>query len=164
MAANGIRTLPLLNRKSTAALAPSPYVAVEMPRWFARSFVVVTIEAVTGSPTAMSITPSFEAWHSVAGDSEFERTIGSTFTPPWFDINAASNPSVFPDGDFAAFTNVAPPANGNSAMKTILGGFPWRLKLAWTFTGGSAPAAQISAMAYCSEDTVPTAAKPAPGF
>jgi hypothetical protein len=158
------RTLPLLNRKSTAALAPSPYATVELPRWLAWAVVAVTVEGVTGNPTAMTITPRFEMWHSVAGAGEFERLVGTSFTPPWFVITAASNPFLLPDGDWQSFTNVNPPASGLSQARTIRGGFPWRLRLDWSFTGGSGPAAYLSAIAYVMEATEPTAHKPLPGL
>jgi hypothetical protein len=146
-----MRTLPLLNRKSTAALAPSPYTTVELPRWLDRAVVAVTVETVTGSPTAMAITPSFQMWHSVAGGGEFERLVGTSFTPPWFDLSADTNPWLLPDGDWAPFTTVTPGPGGLSQAKTIRGGFPWRLKLHWTFTGGTGPGAYISAIAYVME-------------
>lgn len=163
MAANGIRTLPLFSRKSVWALGDG-YTSIEIPRWFSTCRVMFTLESVSGAPSAMSITPSFQAWHSIAGDSEYERIVGSSFTPPWFDINAASNPSVFPDGDFTPITNVAPGASGVSQMKTIMGGFPWRLKLKFTMTGGTSPIAQVSAMVFAAEDIVPVPPRPLPGL
>lgn len=158
------RTLPLLNRKSTHALAPSPYTTVELPRWLAWAVVAVTVEDVEGSPTTMSITPRFEMWHSVAGAGEYERIVGTTFTPPYFALSAATNPFLLPDGDWQPFTNVNPPASGLSQAKTIRGGFPWRLRLDWSFTGGNSPAALISAIVYAMEATEPSGWKPPPGF
>jgi hypothetical protein len=158
------RTLPLLNRKSTHALGASPYTTVELPRWLAWAVVAVTIEDVEGSPTAMSITPRFEMWHSVTGGGEFERMVGTSFTPPYFPITAASNPFLLPDGDWKPFTTVDPPASGLSQAKTIRGGFPWRLRLDWSFTSGTSPAAAISAIVYAMEATDTTSMKPPPGL
>lgn len=148
-----VRTHPLLNRKSTATLGPSPYATVEIPRWLDRAIVIVTIEAVTGSPSAMTITPKFELWHSVAGGGEFERLVGTSMEPPWFVITSSTNPWLLPDGDWTPFTNVSLGASGASQAKTIRGGAPWRLRLDWNFVGGSSPAALISAIAYCMEAT-----------
>jgi hypothetical protein len=146
------RTLPLLNGKSTNALG-STYTTCELPRWLDRAIVAITIESVLGAPSAMSITPKFEMWHSVAFGGEFERLVGTSAPPPWFGITASTNKWLLPDGDWVPFTNVSPGASGISQAKTIRGGFPWRVRIDSSFTGGTSPSAKISMIAYVLEAT-----------
>lgn len=150
-----IRNVPILSGFSTSSMT-SPYVSPEMPRNLDSALVIVTVESISGSPSTATITPKFQVWHSHVGGNQEEVVLGGAGTSPvdsWFDITNANNPYLLPDGDWAAATNVAAAvlATPISVFKSLRGGFPWRLSLAWAFTGGTSPSMKISAMAYCAE-------------
>lgn len=150
-----IRNVPILSSYSTSSMT-SPYLSPEMPRNLDSALVIVTVESVSGSPSTATITPKFQVWHSHVGGNQEEIILGGTGTSPvdsWFDIGVTANPYLMPDGDWAATTDVkaAVVATPISVFKTIRGGFPWRLSIAWAFTGGTSPSMKISAMAYCNE-------------
>jgi hypothetical protein len=150
-----IRTLPLLSSFSTANLS-APFLSPEMPRDLLDATVVVSVESISGAPSAATLTPKFQIWHSVIGGNQDEVYTGASGTDPtnsWYDIGSAANPGMLPDGDWAAALDVSAAALASpvAMFKTIRGGFPWRLKLNWSLTGGTAPAMKISAIAYCRE-------------
>lgn len=149
-----IRHVPLLSGFTTASMT-SPYVSPEMPRNIEDALVIVTVESITGTPTGMTVTPTFEVWHSHVGTQQDEVVISGTGLSPvdsWFPIAAATNPSMMPDGDWPVGLDVVGAITVPVAtFRRIGGGFPWRLRLAWAFTAGTTPAARISAMAYCRE-------------
>jgi hypothetical protein len=156
-----IRAIPLLSGYSTSNMT-SPYVGPEMPRNLQSALVIVTVESISGGPATATITPKLQVWHSHVGTNQEEVILGGTGSSPldtWFDITAAGNPSLLPDGNFPTALDVSAAvlAVPISTFKTISGGFPWRLNLAWALTGGTTPSMKISAMAYCSE-------LPSPGF
>jgi hypothetical protein len=156
-----IRAIPILSSYASSSMT-SPFISPEMPRNLDSAVVIVSVESISGSPSTATITPKFQIWHSHVGGNQEEVILGGAGTSPldsWFDITVAANPYLLPDGDWAATTNVAAAvlATPISVFKTIRGGFPWRLNLAWAFTGGSSPSMKISAMAYCME-------RPLPGF
>lgn len=156
-----IRSVPLLSGYTTASMT-SPFVSPEMPRNLQDALVIVTVESISGSPTTATITPSFEVWHSHVGTNQEAVVLGGSGASPvdsWFTINSTSNPSMLPDGSWPVGLDVSAAvlATPISTFRRIDGGFPWRLRIAWAFTGGSTPSMKISAMAYCRE-------LPAPGF
>lgn len=156
-----IRAIPILSSYSSSSMT-SPYISPEMPRNLDSALVIVTVESISGSPSTATITPKFQVWHSHVGGNQEEVILGGAGTSPldsWFDIGVTANPYLMPDGDWAATTDVkaAVLATPISVFKTLRGGFPWRLSLAWAFTGGSSPSMKISAMAYCME-------RPSPSF
>lgn len=152
-----IRAIPLLSGYLSTSMT-SPFVGPEMPRELVDSTVIVTVEQVQGSPTTATISPKFQIWHSHVGQNQEEVILGqvSGGASPydtWFDISATSNPNMLPDGDWPTSFDVsaATAAVPKSTFRTIRGGFPWRLVIPWTVSGGSAPSIRISAMAYCRE-------------
>lgn len=152
------RTLPILNACTTTTIGTSPYVGPQMPRSVYDALVVVTVEAVSGAPSAATITPSFEVWHSVVGSNFFETfestNAGLSPVTSWFAVSNANNPSLLPDGDWPAALDVhsATVSAPVSTFKSFVPrGAPWRLKIAWAFTGGTTPALTISAIAYLRE-------------
>lgn len=152
-----IRTIPLLSGAITGTNpTTSPWVGPEMPRNLTDALVVVTVGGLTGAPTAATITPKFQLWHSVIGGNQEEVILGGTGVSPansWFDLSAAQNPSLLPDGDWpSALSVVAATVSAPIAVaRTIRGGFPWRLQLAWALTGGTSPTAELNVIAYCRE-------------
>lgn len=153
------RTIPLLSYFSIGTIS-SPWLGPEMPRSAYDALVVVTCEAVTGSPGAATVTPKFQLWHSVIGGNQEEVVNGGSGVDPtnsWFDLGATANPSLLPDGDWAATADVSAATTSAPVIvgaKTIRGGFPWRLKLAWALTGGTSPTMRLSAIAYLREGFV----------
>lgn len=150
-----IRNVPILSGYSTANMT-SPFISPEMPRNLDSALVIVTVEEISGSPSTATISPKFQVWHSHVGGNQEEVILGGTGTSPedsWFDITVTGNPYVLPDGDWPATVNVAPATLTVpvSVFRTLRGGFPWRLRLSWAFTGGTTPSMRISAMAYCAE-------------
>lgn len=153
--------LVLLNNADTSILGSdggaagtSPWVSPELPRNMLDAFVIVTVESVSGAPTTATITPKFQAWHSVIGGNVEEVVGGGAGVVPdisWFDIATATNPSLLPDGDWPSAFDVhtATATTPVSTMRSVVGrGYPWRLKVAWAFTGGTTPQMKISAIAY----------------
>lgn len=150
-----VRAIPLLNAFSTASMT-APFLTAEMPREMLDATVVVTVESISGAPTTATISPKLQLWHSVVGGNQEEVFSGASGTDPtnsWFDIKAANNPSMVPDGDFPTTFDVAAAtiAMPLSTFRTVRGGFPWRLSLSWAFTGGTTPSMKISAMAFVRE-------------
>jgi hypothetical protein len=152
------RTVPLLNACTTGTIGSSPFVSPQMPRSIYDALVIVTVENCSGAPSTATITPSFEVWHSVVGGNYFEvyETSGSGLSPAssWFAVSNANNPSMLPDGDWPATTDVhsATVSAPVSVFKSFVPrGAPWRLKVAWAFSGGTSPALTISAQAYLRE-------------
>jgi hypothetical protein len=160
-----IRTVSLLNRKSTAALGTSPYTTIELPRQAKSIRLALAVESVTGGPSAMTLTPTFEFLMPSGGGGQFESLVNANAGfPAWYALPAASNPHALPDGEFAAFTNVSLPTGGEGQLKTVRGGAPVRLKIAWSFTGGTSPAALLTATAFIEEPDPVSTAKPEPGL
>lgn len=160
-----IRTISLLNRKSTASLGASPYTTIELPRQIKSLRLALAIEAVTGAPSAMTITPSFEFLMPSGGGGQFESQVNAqSGFPAWYPLPAAANPYALPDGDFTPFTTVALGAVGEAQLKMVRGGAPVRLKLAWSFTGGTSPAALVTATAFLEEPEPTPAYKPTLGM
>jgi hypothetical protein len=158
-----IRAVPILSGYSSSNMT-SPYQSPEMPRNLDSALVIVTVESISGSPSTATITPKFQVWHSHVGGNQEEVILGGAGTSPldsWFDIAVAANPYMLPDGDWASATDVkaAVLATPISVFKTLRGGFPWRLSLAWAFTGGTSPSMKISAMAYCMERPGPSSSR-----
>lgn len=156
-----IRAIPLLNNFATSSMT-SPFVSPELPRNLTDAVVVITVESISGAPTAATITPQFQLWHSVIGGNQEEVFLGGSGVNPdvsWLALTAAQNPSLLPDNDWPVGLDVSAATTGAPVMvaRRISGGFPWRLSLAWALTGGTSPAMKISAIAYCRE--IPT-----PGF
>jgi hypothetical protein len=150
-----IRALPLLAAYTTASMT-APFLGPEMPREMTDALVMVTVESISGGPATATITPHFQVWHSILGGNQEEVFSGGAGTDPtnsWFNIVAANNPSMLPDGDWASATDVSAAvlATPVAVFKTIRGGFPWRLRLDWALTGGASPAMKISAIAYIRE-------------
>jgi hypothetical protein len=149
------RTLPILNAATTTTIGASPYVSPPMKRSIVDAVVMVTVEAVSGVPATATISPTFEVWHSVVGGNYFEvyetTNPGLPPTLSWFPIVAASNPSMLPDGDWPATTDVSGATVGApvSVFRSIIPrGAPWRIKIAWALTGGIAPTLTIDAICY----------------
>jgi hypothetical protein len=145
-----------LNAYSTANMT-SPFLSPEMPRAIQDALVVVTVESVSGSPTTVTISPMFQYWHSIIGGNQEEVIDGGSGISPtisWFTVAAVSNPSLLPDGDWPVAQDVSAAETANTPVsfaRRIDGGFPWRLNVAWAFTGGTSPAMILSAIAYCRE-------------
>ena len=152
-----VRTVPLLNSALVSILGSSPWKSPEMPRAMKDALVVVTVEAVTGTPATATITPTFEAWHSTVGGNYYENfeSTGSGASPvnTWYAITVANNPSLLPDGDWGSAIDVSSAVVGTPLgyFRRIDGGFPWRLSLAWALTGGTSPTMKVSAIAYIRE-------------
>lgn len=150
-----IRTIPILTGWLTSA-GTSPFYSAELPRNMESAIVVVTAEAITGSPSAATISPEIQLWHSHVGGNQEEVILGGTGLSPvdsWLTLNATDNPSLLPDGAFAASIDVAAATTSAPTIKVkrVLGGFPWRLKIGWSLTGGTNPAIRLSAVAYVKE-------------
>ncbi len=150
-----IRTLVLLSGYSTASMS-SPFVTPELPRNIEDALVVISVESITGSPTAATITPTFEVWHSHVGTNQDEVVLGGSGLSPvdsWYTINSALNPSMMPDGAWPTALDVSGATTSTpvGTFRRIGGGFPWRLKIAWSLSGGSTPSMKLSAMAYLRE-------------
>lgn len=150
-----VRALPLLSNYSTANLS-APWVSPELPREMADALVVVTAEALSGGPATATVSPTFQVWHSILGGNQEEVYSGAAGVDPtnsWYDIAAASNPSMLPDGDWPAALDVsgATLTTPVGVFRTIRGGFPWRVKLNWALTGGTSPTIKLSVIAYVRE-------------
>jgi hypothetical protein len=134
----------------------SPFLTSEQSRDYLDVVTVITVEKINGSPATATLSPTFQLWHAVVGGNQDEVNTGGTGVDPansWLTLSAASNPSLLPDGDWPVNLDVSGAAVATPIIlaRRILGGFPWRLKLDWAFTGGSSPSMQISAMSYCRE-------------
>jgi len=141
----------LINYNTT--LMTSPFITSEQSRDYLDAVVVITAESIVGAPTTVTITPKFQLWHSVVGGNQEEVNTGGSGVDPtnsWVDLSAASNPSLLPDGDWPTSFDVSTAATATPVIlaRRISGGFPWRLKISWAFTGGTAPGIRLSAMTY----------------
>lgn len=150
-----IRAISLLNNFSTASMA-SPWLSPEMPREMQNAVVLVMAEQTSGAPATATISPTFQAWCSICGSNQEEVSAAGGGTDPtisWFTLAAAANPSLLPDGDWPATTDVSAAvfATPVGVLKRIDGGFPWRLRIAWALTGGTTPAIKLTAIAYVRE-------------
>lgn len=150
-----IRAISLLNNYASTNMT-APFLTPEMPRSMHDALVVIMIENITGGPSAATISPSFQVWNSICGGNQEEVINGGSGVDPtisWFNIAAASNPSMLPDGDWPSLFDVSG-ATGTTPVavfKRIDGGFPWRLSLNWALTGGTSPSMKITAIAYVRE-------------
>jgi hypothetical protein len=154
-----VRTIALLNAQSTTATPTftSPWQSPEMPRDFLDATVVVSVENCTGSPSLAIISPVFQVWHSIVGGNPEEVVDppggGTSPVNSWYNLVGNNNPSMLPDGDWPQTWDVsgAVITAPVGLVNTIRGGFPWRLQISWTLTGGTTPALSISAIAYVRE-------------
>lgn len=157
-----VRTIPLWNGLWTTGLT-SPLLSPEMPRGMHDAVVAIAVEQVQGAPTTATITPTIQLWHPTVGGNWVENGGGSgaglypRFS--WQTLSAAENPSLLPDGDFPATLNVSAATTSTPVYITrrVDGGFPWRLSLAWTLTGGTSPKIGLSVNVFIRES-------PAAGF
>lgn len=128
----------------------------EMPRNLIDSVTVITVESISGAPSAVTITPKFHFWHSMVGGNQEELNSGGSGASPdktWYPITYASNPSMLPDGDWPTALDVstATPTTPVGVFRSLKGGFPWKLSVAVAFTGGTAPSLKLSVMTYFNE-------------
>lgn len=150
-----------LNKYSTlnhSIAATGPFYTSEQGRDYLDSVTVITVEKILGAPTTVTITPKFQLWHSVIGGNQTEANTGASGVDPvisWVDLSAASNPSLLPDGDWPTALDVSGAGTGYTTpviiARRISGGFPWRLKINWAFTGGTSPRIELSAVTYSRE-------------
>lgn len=150
-----VRTIPLINGVWTNTLT-SPWVSPELPRGMEDAIVAIVAEQTLGAPATATFTPTIQLWHGTVGGNWVENGGGGgTGLYPansWQTLNATSNPSLLPDGDFGT-VDVAPAtiAVPIYVTKRVSGGFPWRVKLDWALTGGTNPKVQFSMQLYIRE-------------
>lgn len=151
-----VRTIPLMNGVFTNTLT-SPWVSPELPRGMYDAVVAVVAEQTLGAPTTATISPEIQLWHGTVGGNWFENAGGSGVglypANSWQTLAAAQNPSLLPDGDFPATTDVKAATTSAPVYltKRVSGGFPWRVRLAWALTGGAGPKIQLSVNLYVRE-------------
>ncbi|NKV28209.1 hypothetical protein GS921_00235 [Rhodococcus hoagii] len=119
-------------------------------RWAKEVAWLLTVEGVTGAPTAASlrVTPQIAAMHT-RNQLEDQR-FTSTQDPLWQDINPYDHRGMLPDGAFgevATHAIGAPNNDGSTCLvipKRQAGGYWSRLFFDMSFTGGTTPGFQIS--------------------
>lgn len=150
-----IRTIPLVNGAWTNGLT-SPWVSPELPRGMHDAVIAIVAEQTIGAPSAATLTPSIQLLHATVGGNWVENGGGGGDglypANAWQTLDAATNPSLLPDGNWAAMAVQAATTSAPVyAARRIGGGFPWRLRLDWAFTGGSNPKTQFSVNLYIRE-------------
>lgn len=96
-----------------------------------------SVEAVGGAPTSALLTAKFQ---SIQKTSQGNLANSWTFmNPQYFDLAAAGNAGLLPDGDWPAVMADETLAGPVSFIRRIRGGFPHRLAFTQTFTGGTEP-------------------------
>jgi len=119
-------------------------------RWAREVAWLLTVEGVTGTPTAASlvVVPQVAVMHS--RNQTEESRFASTQDPLWQSLNPVDHAGMLPDGAFgevATHTIGAPDNAGANALiipKRQAGGYWSRLYFDMTFTGGTTPGFQIS--------------------
>lgn len=119
-------------------------------RWCNETIWIVSIESVSGSPAAASISCKFQARLTTFGGNtgNQEENVQNSQSEQWTDITNTNNPGTLPDDDWPATLADHTLASPVIFVRRILGGFHHRLAFTTSFTGGSSPKFVVSAMCH----------------